>query len=174
MTKAETMDYIQEIEDKLGEAKQELLERPERLIAEVHEVTIENSWQSDSLGALGLSLSKAQGELESVGKGASGYNYKYATLADTIRMIKPTLVKHELAITQLNVSKMIGKTLMTGVKTVLIHSSGEWISSESYLPTVKTKSSNIAQAQGSFQSYGRRYGIMSILNLATEDKDGTA
>ena len=55
---------------------------------------------------------------------------------------------------------------------MLIHSSGEWISSECYLPAEKTKSNNIAQVQGSWGSYLRRYHIMSMLNLATEDKDG--
>ena len=134
------------------------------------EVT-ENSWQSESLGSLALALSKAQGEFGSIDKSTEAYNYKYATLADTLDMVRPILAKHEIALTQLTISKMYKDTLMSGVKSMLIHSSGEWISSECYLPAEKTKSNNIAQVQGSWGSYLRRYHIMSMLNLATEDKD---
>lgn len=133
---------------------------------------VENSWQSEDLGNIALALSKAQGEFLSVSKSTEAYNYKYATLADTIEMVRPILSKHEIALTQLTVSKMYGDILLSGIKSMLIHSSGEWISSECYLPATATKSNNIAQVQGSWGSYIRRYSIMSMLNLATEDKDG--
>jgi len=132
---------------------------------------VDNSWQSDTLGALALALSKAQGEFASVDKSTEAYNYKYATLADTLNMVRPILAKYELALTQLTISRTEGKQLMSGIKSILIHSSGEWISSECYLPAVASKSNNIAQVQGSWGSYLRRYHTMSMLNLATEDKD---
>ncbi len=132
---------------------------------------VENSWQSDTLGAFALALSKAQLEFETVDKSTEAYNYKYATLADTLRMIKPIMAKYELAITQLTISKMYGGVLLSGVKSILVHSSGEYVSSECYLPAKETKSNNIAQVQGSWGSYLRRYHIMSMLNLSTEDKD---
>lgn len=143
-------------------------EREENMSLEI----VENSWQSETLGALALALSKAQYKFESVDKSTEAYNYKYATIGDTIKMIRPILAEHELALTQLTISKMYGKVLLSGIKTMLIHSSGEWISAECYLPAEQTKSNNIAQVQGSWGSYLRRYSIMSILNLATEDKDG--
>ena len=133
---------------------------------------VENSWQSDSLGEIALALSKAQGEFESIDKSTEAYNYNYATLADTISMVRPILSKYELALTQMTISKMYGSILLSGVKSMLIHSSGEWLSAECYLPAEKTKSNNIAQVQGSWGSYLRRYHILSMLNLATEDKDG--
>lgn len=132
---------------------------------------IENSWQSETLGALALALSKAQSEFETVDKSTEAYNYKYATLSDTLKMIKPIMARHELAITQLTISKMYGNNLLSGIKSILVHSSGEFVASECYLPSVATKSNNIAQVQGSWGSYLRRYHIMSMLNLSTEDKD---
>jgi hypothetical protein len=129
-----------------------------------------NSWQSETLNSLGLALSKAQGEFGSIDKSTAAYNYKYATLADTLDMVRPILAKYEIALISMNVSQVLNGVLMTGVKTMLLHD-GEYIASESYLPTKETKSNNIAQVQGSWQSYQRRYNIMSMLNLATEDKD---
>ena len=176
MTRIETEAKIEELEEQLLDAQDELKARPTNTIEVevIREVTIENSGQSETLGELGLALSKAQYKFESVDKSTEAYNYKYATIADTIKMVRPILSEYELALTQLTVSKLVGKTIMSGIKTMLIHKSGEWISSESYLPTMKTKSNNIAQVQGSFGSYTRRYHIMSILCLATEDKDGVA
>ena len=133
---------------------------------------VENSWQSDTLGELALALSKAQGEFESVEKGTAAYNYKYATLADTLNMVRPILAKYELAITQLTISKMYGDNLLSGIKSMLIHSSGEYVASECYLPAKASKSNNIAQVQGSWGTYLRRYHVMSMLNLSTVDEDG--
>ncbi len=174
LSKEETLAYMTELEEKNKDLRGQLNDRPTVAVQTVVEVTIESSWQSDTLGALALALSKAQNEFESIDKSTEAYNYKYATLNDTLKMVRPILFKNKLSISQLNVSKVQGKTLFTGVKTILMHESGEWLASESYLPTSATKSNNIAQVQGSYQSYNRRYGLMSILNLSTEDKDGAA
>jgi len=174
MTKEETIAYVSELEEKSKDLRSQLNDRPTVAVQTIVEVTTENSWQSESLGQLALALSKAQNEFESIDKATAAYNYKYATLNDTLKMVRPILFKNKLSVSQLNVSKVHGKTLFTGVKTMLMHESGEWLASESYLPTSATKSNNIAQVQGSYQSYNRRYGLMSILNLSTEDKDGVA
>ena len=141
-------------------------------VVDMKEEIVVNSWQSESLGNLALALSKAQGEFTAVDKSTEAYNYKYATLADTLDMVRPILSKHEIALTQLTISKMYGSQLLSGIKSMLIHSSGEYLASECYLPAQGTKSNNIAQVQGSWGSYLRRYHIMSMLNLAPEDKDG--
>jgi hypothetical protein len=61
---------------------------------------------------------------------------------------------------------------MAGVKTILIHSSGEWISSEMYQPTVKSKQNSLTQNIGIVNAYFRRYMVQSLLGLSTEDNDG--
>jgi len=159
-------ESMAELFEAIKEPKQAAIKEKEKL------EIVENAWQSEELGNLALALSKAQGEFEAVDKSTDAYNYKYATLADTLAMARPILSKYEIALTQLTISKMYGDTLLSGIKSMLIHSSGEYIASECYLPAEKTKSNNIAQVQGSWGSYLRRYHIMSMLNLATEDKDG--
>lgn len=57
------------------------------------------------------------------------------------------------------------------VVTKLIHSSGEWLSSELALPMPKGAN---AQAIGSLNTYGRRYGLASICGIAQTDDDGNA
>ena len=152
-------------------------DKPKEEVVDASNVAVsvaENSWQSETLGALALALAKAQGKFGTIEKKTEAYNYKYATLADTLNMVRPILLENELALTQLTISRTEGGQLMSGIKSMLIHSSGEWISSEAYLPAKATKSNNVAQVQGSWGTYLRRYHIMSMLNLATEDKDAKA
>jgi hypothetical protein len=57
------------------------------------------------------------------------------------------------------------------VTTMLLHTSGQWIAFDYQMPLEKPT----AQSVGSAITYGRRYGLGSILALATEeDDDGQA
>lgn len=56
------------------------------------------------------------------------------------------------------------------VETVLLHTSGEWISGTTKI--VNTKGD--AQGEGSGVSYARRYGLQSLLNIGAVDDDGEA
>jgi hypothetical protein len=56
------------------------------------------------------------------------------------------------------------------VETMLLHTSGEWISSTLRLPATKQD----AQGYGSAITYGRRYGLMSICGVPADDDDGQA
>jgi hypothetical protein len=55
------------------------------------------------------------------------------------------------------------------VETVLLHESGEFISS---LTEVLCAKQNDPQAHGSGISYARRYGLQSLVNLGSTDDDG--
>jgi hypothetical protein len=55
------------------------------------------------------------------------------------------------------------------VETVLLHESGEFISS---LTEVICAKQNDPQAHGSGVSYARRYGLQSLVNLGSADDDG--
>ena len=57
------------------------------------------------------------------------------------------------------------------VQTLLLHSSGEYISS--FTEIVFSKQ-NDAQAHGSGVTYARRYGLQSLCNIGSEDDDGNA
>jgi len=173
MTRLETEAKIAELEEELLEAQDELKARPEKIVVEITEITIENSWQSKTLGELATALSKTQSEFKAVHKGKEGFGYSYADIASILEYAQPIYTKNGLTVIQQSVSKMIGKTQLAGVKTTLVHSSGEYIASESYTPIVKTKSNSLIQQEGSITTYKRRIQVQSILGLATTDNDGS-
>jgi hypothetical protein len=55
------------------------------------------------------------------------------------------------------------------VNTILLHESGEFLSS---LTEIIYSKQNDAQAQGSGITYARRYGLQSFVNIGSEDDDG--
>lgn len=125
---------------------------------------------SEDLNELALALSKAQSELEAIGKEEEGYGYNYASLASTIRVAKPILAKNNLAVTQLLGDASAEKVTVT---TILLHSSGQYIKNRLTLPKLEQKGCNKVQSAGSAQSYGRRYSLQAILGLASEDVDAS-
>ena len=123
--------------------------------------------QSKSVGKIALALSKAQSEIMGAKKGSVNpfFNNTYADLHAVIESCKNILSKHEIAFVQ-------GNRFKDGVflvVTKLIHSSGEWLSSEMALPMPKGAN---AQAIGSLNTYGRRYGLAAMAGVAQKDDDG--
>lgn len=136
------------------------------------EVIESTSSMSEEIGALAEALAKSQGEFQAVKKGTKAFNYNYADLEAVLASSRDITSKHGLAVVQLNLSKVIGDNLLVGVKTMLTHSSGQYISSDIYVPAMKSKSNTLVQMAGVNITYLRRYGIQSILGLATKDTDG--
>jgi len=52
--------------------------------------------------------------------------------------------------------------------TLLLHTSGEWISGQLYVPLVKED----PQGLGSAMTYARRYSLMAMVGICPEDDDG--
>ena len=135
--------------------------------------------QSDSIAELAKALAAAQGELEPAQKNASNpfLKNKYADLASCISACREVLPKHGLAYAQCIVPSEPGTVC---VETLLMHESGQWIKGRCLLPcTVPSNrdgkaSMNAAQAVGSAITYARRYGLSTLVGLATEDDDGCA
>ena len=90
---------------------------------------------------------------------------KYATLAATMELVLPLLVKHELCLLQLPISED-GKTV--GVTTIIGHSSGASLSSTLRMIPVKVDPQGI----GSAITYARRYTLQAILGITPDDDDG--
>jgi hypothetical protein len=124
------------------------------------------------IGGLAGALAKCQGEFTSVKKGTEGHGYSYADIEAVLKTAMPITSKNGIAITQMNISKQVGSVSMIGVKTILMHSSGGYISSELLTPIEKTKMNSLIQMAGVNITYIRRYGIQSALGLATTDNDG--
>jgi len=169
LSKEETLDYIAELEEKLHEKNQQLLDRPERVVAEVHEVVIENSDMGGDLGALFGALAIVQGDMKAVGKNKDGHGYKFSNFQAIVEQSTPSLSSNGLSITQLVVTKTIGKVVFSGVKTILGHVGGGYVSSEAYVPTVKTKMNSLVQVFGVNTSYIKRYSWLAICGLPTTD-----
>jgi hypothetical protein len=90
----------------------------------------------------------------------------YADLASVIATAIPALNAADIVCVQGARSSADGVT----VETRLVHASGQWVSEELFLPVPKKDS----QSYGGAITYCRRYGLLAILALATEDDDGNA
>lgn len=91
-------------------------------------------------------------------------NFKYASLKEIMKTVRPVLAKHGISIMQ--EPKMEGNKV--SITTTLLHSSGEYITFE---PTIMNASSAMAQEIGSAITYGRRYSVSAVLGLGAEDDD---
>lgn len=125
--------------------------------------------KSESIKELAVALTKAQAELKNPSFDATNPHFKnrYASLAGVRDTVTPTLSKHGLSIVQLLESDDSGPIC----ETVLIHTSGEWISSRLHVPASKLD----AQGFGSAITYARRYALQATLNVVGDaDDDGEA
>jgi hypothetical protein len=87
-----------------------------------------------------------------------------------IETSKSVLSKNELAFSQI-VSTEEGNRV--GITTMLMHSSGQYISSFMSLPLDEKSGKSLAQSAGSIITYLRRYSLSAILGIHTEeDNDG--
>lgn len=125
--------------------------------------------KSESIAQLAPALIALQAELSPVAKTAENPFFKshYADLTSIWQAVQPILATHGFAVTQVGSPCEPGNV---AVETMLIHTSGEWISGELTLPVGKAD----PQGAGSAISYARRYGLSAILSLVTEDDDGEA
>lgn len=125
------------------------------------------------IGGLAGALAKCQGEFTGIKKGTQGHGYSYADIEAVLSATSPISAKHGIAVSQMNLSKVVGGNLLVGVKTILMHSGGGYITSEIFVPAMKTKMNSLIQMAGVNITYLRRYGIQSALGLATTDNDGS-
>lgn len=92
------------------------------------------------------------------------FKSKYAELSDVIDSVKEPLNGNGIVFYQSEGRDELGDY----VETILAHESGDKISSKVYLHISK----NDMQGLGSAITYARRYGLLSICGLATDDDDG--
>jgi hypothetical protein len=123
---------------------------------------------SDSIAQLAEALSKAQGQIDDASKGSKNpfFNSKYADLAAVRSVIREPLAANDIAVIQFPRS-LDGEV---EVETMLTHKSGEFMSETLRLPVGKWDAHGI----GSAITYARRYGLMALLGIATDDDDGNA
>lgn len=123
---------------------------------------------SESLVNLAAALHKAQGMIEGARKDSKNPFFKntYADLESVWDSCQPALQATGLAVSQFPINNGNG----VGVLTILMHSSGEWISEEFVLPLAKQD----PQGGGSAITYSRRYALMAVLGICPIDDDAEA
>jgi len=114
-------------------------------------------------------LVKAQAKLHNLGKNAEGYNYGYLTLDKLIDETRGVLAECGLVIVQPMGVTQSGQPV---VETFLLHESGECITGRYPISAVTMKQCNDAQQMGAAITYGRRYSLAAMLNIAQADDDG--
>jgi hypothetical protein len=122
--------------------------------------------KSDNLKELPGAFIALQKDLEPIKKDTEGvHKVKYATLAAVMKAIQPHLSAHDFVLFH---TMRDGGANSARMETVLMHKSAEYISSTIEVPFAKP---NDPQAYGSAMTYGRRYSIMALLGLVTDDDD---
>ena len=127
-------------------------------------------WMTKSVDKIAAALCKVQGELDVARKDKRNPFYKnsYADLAEIMSVARKPLCKHGIAVTQL--CQPCGIDGRTCLGTVLMHTSGQCISSTYPLNPVKVD----PQGVGGAVTYARRYALGAILGIVSdgEDDDG--
>ena len=134
--------------------------------------------RSESIQHLAAALVAAQGELTNPPKDASanlggnGPKYQFTNLATLCAHVRPVLAKHELEYVQ----PPISGERVAGCETILMHSSGEYISEVYTMPVPgKVVKGNEREPgpheYGSVLTYCRRYSLQALLGIVGEDDD---
>lgn len=120
--------------------------------------------KSQSIKELAIALCKFQSAVETIKKTAVNpfFKSKYASLADILDVIRQPLTDNGLSFVQFPKGKYC-------LETMLMHTSGEWISESYEMQPTK----NDPQGAGSVITYQRRYALGAILGLNIDvDDDG--
>jgi len=125
--------------------------------------------RSDEINELAAALAKAQSEIRGAVKDANNSHFRsdYATLQSVWDACREPLTKHGLSIVQAPGNDENGNVT---VETMLLHSSGQWMSSVLACKPQKQD----AQGLGSVVTYLRRYALAAVGGIAQADDDGEA
>lgn len=122
--------------------------------------------RSESIAELAKALAQFQKEVKQPPKNGVNPHFKskHVTLDDTIKVINETAPKYGLSYIQPPVNDEHG----TGVVTVILHESGQYIEFPNFTLPLDKKT---AQGAGSALTYARRYSISSAFGLVSEEDD---
>ena len=122
-----------------------------------------------AINELAMALAKAQGMMKGAAKDSTNPHFKskYADLASVWDACRDALTANGLSIAQLPIASERDEIVL---ETLLLHSSGQYLSSVINIPVSKAD----AQGYGSALTYARRYGLAAMVGVAPEDDDGNA
>jgi hypothetical protein len=130
---------------------------------------------SECDAAIATALAKAQTELSNPEKAMVGtvYNirsdspqsFRYASLSSGLDIVRKILGGQQIAIAQTtDIDRASGTVNLT---TVLMHTSGEWISSD--WPVCRLSETSAPRRMGAALTYARRYALFTMVGIAGED-----
>src|SRR6266850_5571061 len=130
---------------------------------------------SESTAAIATALAKAQTELSNPEKAMVGtvyhnrsdtpQSFRYASLSSGLDIVRKALGGHQIAIAQTtDIDRASGTVNLT---TVLLHTSGEWISSD--WPVGRLSETTAPRRMGAALTYARRYALFTMVGIAGED-----
>jgi hypothetical protein len=130
---------------------------------------------SENVAAIATALAKAQTELSNPEKAMIGtvYNtrtdsqqsFRYASLSSGLDIIRKVLGSQQIAVTQTtDIDSANGTVNLT---TLLLHTSGEWISSD--WPVCQLSETSAPRRMGAALTYARRYALFTMVGIAGED-----
>jgi hypothetical protein len=130
---------------------------------------------SENVAAIATALAKAQTELSNPEKAMIGsvYNarndsqqsFRYASLSSGLDIIRKVLGSQQIAVTQTTAIDRASGTV--NLTTLLIHTSGEWISSD--WPVCQLSETATPRRMGAALTYARRYALFTMVGIAGED-----
>ena len=127
--------------------------------------------KSDTIIELAKALAKAQGQIKPAVKDSENPHFrsKYADLSSVWEACRKPLSDAGLSVVQMPVDAPTPDSV--ALTTLLLHTSGEYISSTVSAPLTKRD----AQGIGSALTYLRRYALSAIIGVvADDDDDGNA
>ena len=130
---------------------------------------------SESVAAIATALAKAQTELSNPEKAMVGtvynnrsdrpHSFRYASLSSGLDIVRKTLGGQQIAIAQTtDIDRASGTVNLT---TILLHTSGEWISSD--WPVCQLSETSAPRRMGAALTYARRYALFTMVGIAGED-----
>ena len=130
---------------------------------------------SENVAAIATALAKAQIDLSNPERAMVGtvYNnrsdslqtFRYASLASGLDIVRKVLGGQQIAIAQTtDIDRANGVVNLT---TLLLHTSGEWISSD--WPVCQLSETSAPRRMGAALTYARRYALFTMVGIAGED-----
>jgi len=131
---------------------------------------------SETVAAIATALAKAQIELSNpektavglisnVSRGEGERTFRYAPLSAGLELVRRSLGGQQIAVLQTTeIDRPSGTVNLT---TVLMHTSGEWISSD--WPVCQLSETSAPRRMGAALTYARRYALFSMVGIAGED-----
>ena len=112
-------------------------------------------------------MSALQAEMPTIHKGGKAHNSTYARYEDINAAIKPLLARNGFSVS----FRSDFNNNMLEVKGIIAHKSGHREETTMCLPYDTSGSKNGIQAIGSSVTYGKRYVLCMLFNIATSDDD---